>query len=141
MEDVDLFASSYDKDGQHEDNEVEEELLTAAKSSTAPLSTSNVKGFSIFSTDDNEDDNAGDMNNLFIPAGADEGKKIDIDVEDNSKLLESVKTQFFNFPLFLFNVTVKNDVKLLSFSNNPAVKREQIIVILNVIRRRHESGI
>lgn len=97
MEDVDLFASSDDKDGQHEDNEVEEELLTAAKSSTAPLSTSNVKGFSIFSTDDNEDDNAGDMNNLFIPAGADEGKKIDIDVEDNSKLLESVKTQFFFF--------------------------------------------
>lgn len=88
VEDVDLFASSDDKDGQHEDNEVEEELLTAAKSSTAPLSTSNVKGFSIFSTDDNEDDNAADMNNLFIPAGADERKKIDIDVEDNSKLLE-----------------------------------------------------
>ena len=88
MEDVDLFASSDVKDGQHEDSEEEEELLAAAKSSAASLSTSNVKGFSIFSTDDNLDDNDADMNNLFIPAGADEGKKIDIDVEDNSKLLE-----------------------------------------------------
>ena len=88
MEDVDLFASSDDKDGQHEDNEVDEELLTATKSSAAPLSSSNVKGFSIFSTGENEDDNDADMNNLFIPAGADERKKIDIDVEDNSKLLE-----------------------------------------------------
>ena len=88
MEDVDLFASSDDKDGQHEDNEEEEELLAAAKSSAAPLPTSNVKGFSIFMTDDNGEDDDADMNNLFIPAGADEGKKIDIDVEDNSKLLE-----------------------------------------------------
>ena len=84
MEDVDLFASSGDKDGQHEGNE-EEELL----SSTAPVPRSNIKGFSIFRTDDNEEDDDGDMNNLFVPAGADERKEIiDIDVEDNSKLLE-----------------------------------------------------
>ena len=84
MEDVDLFASSDDKDGQHEGNE-EEELL----SSTAPIPRSNIKGFSIFRTDDNEEDDDGDMNNLFVPAGADERKEIiDIDVEDNSKLLE-----------------------------------------------------
>jgi len=88
VEDVDLFASSDDKDGQYEDNEEEEELLAAAKSSAVPLPTSNVKGFSIFRTDHNEDDDDADINNLFIPAGADERKKIDIDVEDNSKLLE-----------------------------------------------------
>lgn len=88
MEDVDLFASSDDKGGQNEDNEEEEELLAAAKSSSAPVPTSNVKGFSIFRTDDNEEDDDEDINNLFIPTGADERKKIDIDVEDNSKLLE-----------------------------------------------------
>jgi len=85
VEDVDLFASSDDKDGQHEDNEEEEELL----SSTAPVPRSNIKGFSIFRTDNDEEDDDGDMNNLFVPAGADERKEIiDIDVEDNSKLLE-----------------------------------------------------
>lgn len=85
VEDVDLFASSDDKDGQHEDNEEEEELL----SSTAPVPRSNIKGFSIFRTDDDKEDDDGDMNNLFVPAGADERKEIiDIDVEDNSKLLE-----------------------------------------------------
>ena len=88
MEDVDLFASSDDKDGQHEDNEEEEELLAAAKSSAVPVPTSNVKGFSIFKTDDDEEDDDADINNLFIPAGADEKKGLDIDVEDNSKLLE-----------------------------------------------------
>lgn len=89
VEDEDLFASTYEKDGQNEDNEEEEELLAAAKSSSAPLATSHVhaKGFSIFRTDDKDDDDE-DINNLFIPAGADERKKIDIDVEDNSKLLE-----------------------------------------------------
>lgn len=85
MEDVDLFASSDDKDGQREDNEEEEELL----SSTAPVPRSNIKGFSIFRTDNVEEDDDADMNNLFIPAGADERKGIiGIDVEDNSKLLE-----------------------------------------------------
>ena len=71
MEDVDLFASSDDKSGQNEDNEEEEELLAAAKSSYVPVPTSNVKGFSIFRTDDNEEDDEEDINNLFIPAGAD----------------------------------------------------------------------
>ena len=83
-----MFASSDDKDGHREDNEEEEELLAAAKFSAAPLPTSSVKGFSIFRTDDNEDDDVTDVNNLFVPAGADEGKKVDVDVEDNSKLLE-----------------------------------------------------
>lgn len=85
---MDLFASTEENDGgQNEDNEEEEDLLAAMKSSSAPLPTSQVKGFSIFRTDDKEDDDE-DINNLFIPAGADERKKIDIDVEDNSKLLE-----------------------------------------------------
>jgi len=79
-----LFASSDDKDGHREDIEEEEEFLAAAKFSAAPLPTSNVKGFSIFRTDDDDTD----VNNLFVPAGADEGKKVDVDVEDNSKLLE-----------------------------------------------------
>lgn len=87
-EDVDLFASTEENDGgQDEGNEDEEDLLAAMKSSSASLPASQVKGFSIFRTDDKENDDE-DIDNLFIPAGADERKKIDIDVEDNSKLLE-----------------------------------------------------
>lgn len=86
MEDVDLFANTDEKDEQNEDNEDEEELFAGVKSSQS-ASTAQVKGFSIFRTDDKEDDE--DIKGLFIPAGADEkSRKIDIDVEDNSKLLE-----------------------------------------------------
>lgn len=83
-----MFASTDEKDGQNEDKEEEEELFAAAKSSSAPLPSSRVKGFSIFSTDDKGEADDEDINNLFIPAGADERKKINIDVEDNSNLLE-----------------------------------------------------
>lgn len=88
MEDVDLFANADEKDAQNEDNEDEEELFAGVKSSqSASVPTAQVKGFSIFRTDDKEDDE--DIKDLFIPAGADEkSRKIDIDVEDNSKLLE-----------------------------------------------------
>ena len=85
-DDVDLFASAEGKDDQTEDRE-EEDLFAAAKSS-GPLSNFGVKGFSIFSTDDKDDVNDEDINSLFVPAGAEEGNTVNVDVEDNSELLK-----------------------------------------------------
>ena len=47
-----------------------------------------MKGFSIFSTDDKDDANDEDINSLFVPAGAEEGNTVNVDVEDNSELLK-----------------------------------------------------
>ena len=90
MEDVDLFAKTDETDrGQADDNEEEEEdLLPEVKASSAANPPTQVKGFSIFSSNDNEDVDDEDINNLFVPAGADENKKINIDTEDNSQLLK-----------------------------------------------------
>ena len=87
-DDVDLFASAEGKDDQTEDRE-EEDLFAAAKSS-GPLSNLGVKGFSIFSTDDKDGANDEDINSLFVPAGAEEGNTVNVDVEDNSELLKWV---------------------------------------------------
>lgn len=89
-EDVDLFAKTDETDrGQADDNEEEEEdLLPVVKASSAAKPPTQVKGFSIFSSNDNEDVDDEDINNLFVPAGADEKKIINIDTEDNSQLLK-----------------------------------------------------
>ena len=86
MEDVDLFAKTDETDAsKSEENEEEEDLFSMAKASTGEKPLSQVKSFSIFGTDDNEDDE--DINNLFVPAGADE-RKIGLEIEDNSQLLK-----------------------------------------------------
>ena len=89
MEDVDLFAKTDETDsGQALDNEEEEDLFSTMKASSAAKPPTQVKGFSIFSSNDNEDVDDEDINNLFVPAGADENKKINIEKEDNSQLLK-----------------------------------------------------
>ena len=90
VEDVDLFAKTDETDtGQNNDNEEEEEdLLAMAKSSSAAKPPSHVKGSSIFGTNDSEDVDDEDINNLFVPAGAEEKKNIGIKIEDNSQLLK-----------------------------------------------------
>lgn len=87
-DDVDLFAGADGKDGQTEDRDEEEEELFSAAKSSAPLSSSRVKGFSIFSTDDKDDANDEDINTLFVPAGAEERNTVNLEIEDNSELLK-----------------------------------------------------
>ena len=84
-----MFAKTDETDrGQADDNEGEEDLLPVVKASSAANPPTQAKGFSIFSSNDNEDADDEDINNLFVPAGADENKKINIDTEDNSQLLK-----------------------------------------------------
>ena len=90
VEDVDLFAKTDETDtGQNNDNEEEEEdLLAMAKSSSVAKPLSHVKGSSIFGTNDSEDVDDEDINNLFVPARAEEKKSIGMEIEDNSQLLK-----------------------------------------------------
>lgn len=87
VEDIDLFAETDKTDiSQTEhDEEDREDLLSLAKVSSAGKSPLQTKDLSIFGTNDNEDGDD-DINNLFVPAGADE-KKFNIEIEDNSQLL------------------------------------------------------
>lgn len=86
-EDVDLFAKTDETVmGKTDETEEEEDLFAVDKSSSVEKLPSQIKGFSIFGTNDNEDDE--DINNLFVPAGADEKTKVGIEIEDNSQLLK-----------------------------------------------------
>lgn len=88
VEDIDLFAETDKTDiSQTEhDEEDREDLLSLAKVSSAGKPPLQMKDLSIFGTNDNEDGDD-DINNLFVPAGADE-KKFNIEIEDNSQLLK-----------------------------------------------------
>lgn len=85
-EDVDLFANAEELDGGRTKNseDDEEDLLTEARVSSAVNPSNMTRGFSIFDTNDNKDED--DVRDLFVPADADE-KKINLVEEDNSELL------------------------------------------------------
>ena len=86
-EDVDLFANAEELDGGRTKNseDDEEDLLTVARVSSAVNPSNMTRGFSIFDTNDNKDED--DVRDLFVPADADE-KKINLMEEDNSELLK-----------------------------------------------------
>ena len=86
-EDVDLFANAEELDGGRTKNseDDEEDLLTVARVSSAVNPSNMTRGFSIFDTNDNKDED--DVRDLFVPADADE-KKINLVEEDNSELLK-----------------------------------------------------
>ena len=84
VEDVDLFAAAEDEKPQQEDEEeTEEDLQSHNTNSKIPMAAG--KGSSLFGIDDDERDD--DIDDLFIPKGAVEKKKVNIEVEDNSELL------------------------------------------------------
>ena len=82
-EDVDLFAGADDRDGQGEE-ELEDEVTSAGTSS--PSATANV--FSVFGTAQRDRDDDDNTDGLFFPAGAQEGGKFTVELEDNSQLLK-----------------------------------------------------
>jgi len=119
VEDVDLFAKTDETDtGQNNDNEEEEEdLLAMAKSSSVAKPLSHVKGSSIFGTNDSEDVDDEDINNLFVPARAEEKKSIGMEIEDNSQLL--------NIEDDLDKLTVKSKPPKPAKPNKPVAKPDK----------------
>lgn len=87
-EDEDLFASvdKTDSDRMEHNKDDEEDLLAVAQVSSATNPPVSRKGSSIFDTNDTENVDNDDVNNLFVPADANE-KKINVQKEDNSELL------------------------------------------------------
>ncbi|EDO30226.1 predicted protein [Nematostella vectensis] len=86
-DDVDLFAAekkpSETLKEQLEDEE--DDLFSLAKSATCPDPVGPTPSNSIFSVDNQDDDE--DIGDLFIPAGAMQKKQVAIETEDNSGLL------------------------------------------------------
>ncbi|KAK2553487.1 HCLS1-binding protein 3 [Acropora cervicornis] len=89
-EDVDLFANAEELDAGRTKNseDDEEDLLTEARVSSAVNPSNMTRGFSIFDTNDNKDED--DVRDLFVPADADE-KKIDLVEEDNNSELLNIE--------------------------------------------------
>ena len=76
-----------DSDRMEHNEDDEEDLLAVAQVSSATNPPVSRKGSSIFDTNDTENVDNDDVNNLFVPADANE-KKINVQKEDNSELLK-----------------------------------------------------